>query len=1000
MTAENPPSLTDAVRPQAQPVAARPKPQVSAQAGRFYRINSSRSSFAELWRDVRSPLVLIVWITKLLRIKLDGSVNDPNVVSLRPFYVSPKAINTTIPMEVLQKLAPVVRELTELGFANPVHFLIDDPFHHSQIVQIALLHRDGRSVARVTHRSEGAGLKRIHFFTEFISGLADKSFVYSSTAKAQMYVPEQVRLNWAPGDTTSQLWVSHQRALEAALASTRAYKLSDRRHLVEILERHHRAVRDFQLERGVFSSLQGEDLAQVEALDRNRELASTGQMRHPDVMTQLDRIQHRKANWANGLVVLAVSIALFIGIGMKAWGQSWEFILMIVGILLVHEAGHFVAMRMLGYRNVQMFFIPLFGAAVKGENYTAPGWKKVVVSLMGPVPGVVIGAAIGIAGLAKGNQTLTTVALLTIALNGLQLIPVLPLDGGRVMHAIIFCRHYYLDTIFQAAAGGLIAFIGAVSGDYLLIGLGTALLVGVPVTFKVAKIADELRVRGFGGVLPPSAVAIPAGATNPVAPPGVPGPAVPTDAPTVQYAGARSPQSVFDVQSPDGTIPRPVAETIIDQVRERMPKIKSPKQIAQLTLRVYETLATRPPGAGASIGLVFVHGASFCAAVVMLIVLAVGQSAGFAGFGTAGGFGLTPSATLDPSQVQIWTGPAEENRAAITTTTQSASRANPVVITTFSTVEQATQAFEDVRANSPGAARAVCFGQSLLLSVPDADAAQAWFDKFDSKADDVFITSDKFSATLMLSCTAGDARRQQGVIDRLGGYFHLESSMRLIPIWISPAADARSPEERAEHDALRAFYRRLQQISFDDDPKIDAIRKQMAQAIRRSDNEEYARLRKQINENQVAQLRRKLERFRADAASEAHRTLIDRYESIQCEWLQTSLQVSIDDEDTYGAEWQERMDRINRRRAQEMGPLLGQLSGQTETADGTPWHEHPMYRFGSAWEDLNGRMLVMVQFVDPARDLPRFVDWLVEQGCQDFQYEFNSDTADYGFDDY
>ena len=67
----------------------------------------------------------------------------------------------------------------------------------------------------------------------------------------------------------------------------------------------------------------------------------------------------------------------------------------LIPILLFHEFGHYVAMRVFGYQDLRMFFIPLFGAAVSGRHYNVPGWKKAIVSLAGPVPGIGLGVALG-----------------------------------------------------------------------------------------------------------------------------------------------------------------------------------------------------------------------------------------------------------------------------------------------------------------------------------------------------------------------------------------------------------------------------------------------------------------------------------------------------------------------------------------------------------------------------------------------------------------------------
>ena len=111
---------------------------------------------------------------------------------------------------------------------------------------------------------------------------------------------------------------------------------------------------------------------------------------YPGVIAELEKIRNKKGSWLSGAVILGVSVALFLGAGAARW--DWHFALLLIPILLFHELGHFVAMRIFKYRNLKMFFIPLLGAAVTGQNYNVAGWKKAIVSLAGPVPGIVVGA--------------------------------------------------------------------------------------------------------------------------------------------------------------------------------------------------------------------------------------------------------------------------------------------------------------------------------------------------------------------------------------------------------------------------------------------------------------------------------------------------------------------------------------------------------------------------------------------------------------------------------
>ena len=152
------------------------------------------------------------------------------------------------------------------------------------------------------------------------------------------------------------------------------------------------------------------------------------------VLAEIDRLQRRKANWGTTLVVLVISAVLFYVIGSAAW--DWKTAALLIPILLFHELGHYVSMRVFGYRNLRMFFIPLFGAAVTGRNYNVAAWKKAVVSLAGPLPGICLGVPLGVAGYLLGQKLLLEAATLMILLNGINLIPLLPLDGGWTVHAL------------------------------------------------------------------------------------------------------------------------------------------------------------------------------------------------------------------------------------------------------------------------------------------------------------------------------------------------------------------------------------------------------------------------------------------------------------------------------------------------------------------------------------------------------------------------------------
>src|SRR5262249_26862794 len=89
---------------------------------------------------------------------------------------------------------------------------------------------------------------------------------------------------------------------------------------------------------------------------------------------------------------LVLTLALCFLLFWNGSAPAEAFIL--IGVLLFHEAGHFLGMRTFGYRDVRMFFIPGFGAAVAGKKEGVPAWQEAIVLLLGPLPGLVLGSAL------------------------------------------------------------------------------------------------------------------------------------------------------------------------------------------------------------------------------------------------------------------------------------------------------------------------------------------------------------------------------------------------------------------------------------------------------------------------------------------------------------------------------------------------------------------------------------------------------------------------------
>src|SRR5262249_5175556 len=200
-----------------------------------------------------------------------------------------------------------------------------------------------------------------------------------------------------------------------------------------------------------------------------------------------------------------VGLILFILV-LLAWSSAAK-VGILLGVLLFHELGHFLGMYLCGYKDVTMFLIPFRGAAVTGRKERAPVWQQVVILLLGPLPGLLLGSVLW-AGLLKAQHPfICEAAGWLIALNLLNLAPLEPLDGGRLVNLLLFYRHPRLEAAAVCLSAVTLALAGEfVLGSWLLFGLGVLILLSVPNRYATARAACRLLERWPALALDPGAL--------------------------------------------------------------------------------------------------------------------------------------------------------------------------------------------------------------------------------------------------------------------------------------------------------------------------------------------------------------------------------------------------------------------------------------------------------------------------------------------------------------
>ena len=149
--------------------------------------------------------------------------------------------------------------------------------------------------------------------------------------------------------------------------------------------------------------------------------------------------------WLPKTVLFVASAVLFV----LALGLSLESrtVAVLVGVLLLHEAGHLLAMRRYGYRDLRILFVPFLGAIALAEEQGVRAYQRVIVYLAGPLPGLALGYVLLLAPWAD-DPLVREVALVLLALNGFNLLPIMPLDGGQVLGVVLFERLPRAQAVF------------------------------------------------------------------------------------------------------------------------------------------------------------------------------------------------------------------------------------------------------------------------------------------------------------------------------------------------------------------------------------------------------------------------------------------------------------------------------------------------------------------------------------------------------------------------
>lgn len=182
----------------------------------------------------------------------------------------------------------------------------------------------------------------------------------------------------------------------------------------------------------------------------NEQLVSEGERNTKDIERQVPVVQTAAPQKFNliGIGSLAFKllksakvIKVLFGLASLAaysWLFSFQFAVALIACLMVHEYGHIRAMHYFGMKTKGIYIIPFMGGLALTEDKINTRWQDVTISIMGPIFGLILSLVLMLVYWITGNIFFAGLANFNALTNLINLLPILPLDGGHILKSVGF----------------------------------------------------------------------------------------------------------------------------------------------------------------------------------------------------------------------------------------------------------------------------------------------------------------------------------------------------------------------------------------------------------------------------------------------------------------------------------------------------------------------------------------------------------------------------------
>jgi len=193
-------------------------------------------------------------------------------------------------------------------------------------------------------------------------------------------------------------------------------------------------------------------------------------------------------------IIATGSFAISITVPM-VFGFDKLVIICIMSVLLIHELGHFCTMKYFKCKNTRIMFFWIIGITTT-SSVVKSRINRTVISMAGPVPGIVLGSALLIL-YRDLSEEIMFFAESLVVINFFNVIPIAILDGGHIFESLFIPNSNKKIGIFNFITGTGSFIFCFLNKDYFILWLCIIIILRGIIFLRHRKEPPIIELDGF-----------------------------------------------------------------------------------------------------------------------------------------------------------------------------------------------------------------------------------------------------------------------------------------------------------------------------------------------------------------------------------------------------------------------------------------------------------------------------------------------------------------------